>query len=134
MILKSCTFNTRLAKLLFAYRITPQSTTGVSPIELLLNRRPHCRLHLLKPNLRQTVENKQLYQKINHDSTTNVRVFHTKDPVLVKNFANSGNKWLQGHILKSVGLLSYLIQLITFSVVMLTIYKSVLCNKLLTMP
>lgn len=34
------TFNTQLAKILFAYRITPQATTGVSPSKLLLSRRP----------------------------------------------------------------------------------------------
>ena len=34
------TINTRLAKILFAYRLAPQSTTGISPSELLLIRRP----------------------------------------------------------------------------------------------
>ena len=57
------TINTQLAKILFAYQITPQSTTGVSPSELLLSRRPRCRLDLVKPNIRQTVENKQLSQR-----------------------------------------------------------------------
>ena len=52
------TINTRLAKILFVYCLTPQSTTGVSPSELLLIRRPHCRLDLLKPNLQRRVENK----------------------------------------------------------------------------
>ena len=105
------TINTRLAKSLFAYRITPQSTTGVSPSELLLNRRPRCRLDLVKPNILQRVENKQLSQKINHDTTADVRSFYNDDPVLVKNFTNTGKKWLQGHIIKSVGPLSYLIKL-----------------------
>jgi len=40
--------NTRLAKILFAYRLTPHTTTGVSPSELLFNRRPCCRLDLPK--------------------------------------------------------------------------------------
>ena len=65
----------------------------------------------MKPNIRQTVESKQLSQKINHDTTTNVRSFHIDDQVLVKNFHNSGKKWLQGQIIKSIGPLSYLIKL-----------------------
>ena len=40
--------NTGLAKILLNYRITPQSTTGVSPSELLLGRRLRTRLDLFK--------------------------------------------------------------------------------------
>ena len=105
------TINTRLAKILFAYRITPQSTTGVSPSELLLIRRPRCRLDLVKPNIQRRVENKQLAQKINHDTSTSTRTFVTNDPVLIKNFNNTGPKWLQGHIIQPVGPLSYLVKL-----------------------
>jgi len=57
------------------------------------------------------VESKQLSQKINHDMTANVRSFHINDPVIVKNFSNTGKKWLQGHIIKAVGPLSYVIKL-----------------------
>ena len=105
------TINSRLAKILFAYRITPQSTTGTSPSELMLSRRPRCRLDLVKPNILQRVESKQLSQKINHDTTAKVRSFLINDPVLVKNFNNTGKKWLQGHIIKVVGPLSYVIKL-----------------------
>ena len=38
------------AKSLFSYRLTSQSTTGISPAELLFGRRPWSRLDLLKPN------------------------------------------------------------------------------------
>ena len=54
---------TRLAQILFAYRLTPQSTTGVSPSELLLGRRPRSRLDLLKPNTAERVEENQVKQK-----------------------------------------------------------------------
>lgn len=50
---------TRLARVLMAYRVTPQTTTGVSPAELLLGRQPRIRLDLLKPNLGVKVEGKQ---------------------------------------------------------------------------
>ena len=98
------TINSRLSKILFAYCMTPQSTTGVFPSELLLGRRPRCRLDLVKPNILHRVES----QKLNHDNTANVRSFRIDAPVLVKNFNSTGKKWLRGHIIKS---LSYLIKL-----------------------
>ena len=48
-----------LAKVLFSYRVTPQTTTGISPAELLLGRLPRTRLDLLKPHLAERVERKQ---------------------------------------------------------------------------
>ena len=47
---------TRLLKILFAYRLTPQTTTGVAPAELLMGRRPRSRLDLLKPHTADKVE------------------------------------------------------------------------------
>ena len=74
-------------------------------------RRPRCRLDLVKPNIRQRVESNQLSQKIYHDTTAKVRPFFINDPVLVMNFSKSGAKWLQGHVIKVVGPLSYVIKL-----------------------
>ncbi len=48
----------RLATFLFWYRLTPHSTTGVAPAELLLGRRPRSRLDLLKPSLADKVQSK----------------------------------------------------------------------------
>ena len=48
----------KLAKFLLWYRLTPHSTTGVPPTELLLGRRPRSKLDLLKPNLSETVQSK----------------------------------------------------------------------------
>lgn len=45
-----------LAKILFAHRLTPQGTTGVSPAELLLGRRPRSRLDLVRPNTAERLE------------------------------------------------------------------------------
>ena len=59
----SGSMNTHLAKVLFSYRITPQGTTGVSPAELLLGRRPHTWLDLLRPNTAGRVEERQQQQK-----------------------------------------------------------------------
>ena len=40
------------------------------------------------------------------------RTFVANDPVLIKNFNNTRPKWLQGHIIKPVLPLSYLVKLI----------------------
>ena len=47
--LTSGSLQDRLSKFLFWYRLTPHSTTGVPPAELLLGRRPRSKLDLLKP-------------------------------------------------------------------------------------
>ena len=41
----------RLDRFLFQYRLTPQSTTGETPFQLLLNRQPRSRLDLVFPDL-----------------------------------------------------------------------------------
>ena len=41
---------TKLARFLFDYRITPHSTTGIAPAELLMHRQLKSRLHLIRPD------------------------------------------------------------------------------------
>ena len=65
----------RIARLLFTYRRTPHSTTGVSPSQLLIGRNPKSRLDLLKPDISQRVEAKQQQQKSTHDSHAHTRQF-----------------------------------------------------------
>ena len=47
--------NIKLTRLLFQYRITPHSTTGVSPAEVLLKRRLRSHLDLLSPSVEAKV-------------------------------------------------------------------------------
>ena len=54
--LKKGDIQTRLAILLFSYKITPQSTTGVSLAELLMGRRLRSALNFVKPDLHKRVE------------------------------------------------------------------------------
>ncbi len=61
----------RLAEVLMAYRATPQSTTGVTPAELLQGRRLRTRLDMLTPSLTRQVEQRQSQQKHAHDSNRN---------------------------------------------------------------
>ena len=60
---------TCLAQILFTYRLTPQSTTGISPSELLLGCCPCLRLYLLKPNMYtvERVAENQMKRKEKHD-------------------------------------------------------------------
>ena len=104
------TVNSRLSKILFAYRITPQTTTGVSPSELLLGRRPRSKLDLMKPHTAERVERKQSQQKAKHDATAKPRKFHIGDPVYLKDHTGS-RRWLAGKIVKETGPVSFHVQL-----------------------
>ena len=53
----------KLSRFLFDYRITPHSVTGVSPCELLINRKLRSRLDLLYPTVAERVEKCQRKQK-----------------------------------------------------------------------
>ena len=103
---------TRLAQVLLTYRLTPQSTTGISPSELLLGRRPRSRLDLLKPNTAERVERNQRKQKEQHDLRSRERNFGVGDDVFVRNY-HHGNKWLPGVIQQKTGPVSYRVRLAT---------------------
>ena len=60
------TVEERLTKFLFKYRITPHSTTGILPAELLIGRRLRSRLDLLQPDLPRKLELSQATQESNH--------------------------------------------------------------------
>ena len=94
--------HTRLAKVLFSYRITPQNTTGISPAELLVGRRLRTRLDLLRPNLEERVERKQKEQKQRHSRIAKERKFEIGDLVYIRNY-NQGGKWLQRKIVDNIG-------------------------------
>ena len=90
---------TRLAKILFMNCLTPQATTGISPSELLLGRRPRSRLDLLKPNTADR-----------HDQRSRVRNFTVGEDVFVRNHLQ-GDQWLPGSIEQKTGPVSYRVKL-----------------------
>ena len=102
---KEGSMSSRLAKVLLTYRTTPQSTTGLTPAELLLGRRPRTRLDLLKPNTAERVERKLEKQKASHDSHGKPRTFRIGDSIFLNNFAGSG--WLPGKIAEKSGPVSF---------------------------
>ena len=102
---------TRLARFLFHYRNTPHSTTGVSPAELLLRRRPRSHLNIIQPNTSAHVRMKQLQQKSAHDLHSKDRQFQVDDPVFVRNFTSTGPTWLPGTITEARGELTFHVEM-----------------------
>ena len=102
--------NTNISRFLFRNRITPHSTTGVSPAELLLGRIPRSRLDLIKPSLDMKVYNKQIKQKGYHDQHIKERSFAVGDLVFVSELPCK-RKWFQGKIIERKGPLTYIVEL-----------------------
>ena len=96
----------KLARFLMMYRTTPHSTTGISPAELFLNRRPRTRLDVMKPATGDQVFQKQMEQKKFHDKRCKSREFMVGQSVLVRN-VREGPKWLPGEISAKLGPVSY---------------------------
>ena len=78
----------KLSKVLFNYRMTPQSTTTNSPAELLFGQKLKSRLDLLHPDLQGKVESKVEKQKESHDRHSRFREFKEEDTVFVRNYRN----------------------------------------------
>ncbi|KAL5469129.1 hypothetical protein EMCRGX_G030333 [Ephydatia muelleri] len=71
----------RLARCLFQYRLTPHTTTGLSPAEMLFGRRPCSHLDLLHPDISSKVTQRQDLQKEAHDQHAKYRKFQNGDLV-----------------------------------------------------
>ena len=97
--LKDGTLSAKVARFLFNYQMTPHSTTGQSPAELMFRRKLRTRLDLLKPNLEAQVRNQQARQKASHDLHAKAREFMPDTKVYVQNFG-SGPPWLAGEVLE----------------------------------
>lgn len=80
--------SSKVPSVLLLYRITPQSTTGISPGEMVLGRKRN----LLHPDLQLKVLDKQCKQKQYHDNKWKVRGFLIGDALLAINFSY-GAKW-----------------------------------------
>ena len=91
----------KLAKFLLAYKTTPQTTTGETPVILLMERNIRTRLDVLKPNIRKRVEEKEQDQELrsSHSSTCKLDVGQT---VVARDY-----RWVHGVITSHSGPLSY---------------------------
>ena len=107
--LKSCSIDsveTHLSRFLFHYHLTPQSTTGLPPAELLLGRRPRSQFDLAKPDLHQRVVAKQTSHLASDHKESRLSV---QCPVFIRNFG-CGKRWLPGTIVEVSGPKSFVIE------------------------
>ena len=86
--------------------MTPLTTTGVPPTELMLNRRLQAYLDLLQTSIGQTIRQNQNKQKIYHDTHSRARDFKEGNAVYVCSYYGT-DKWLLGTILAKQGLLLF---------------------------
>ena len=96
-------------KFVFNYRLTPHSTTGVSPAELKFGCRLRSWLDLLWPG-------ESAFAKV-HERQKAQKHFYSKEPrkvqlspdstVMIRNYANRGPKWIPSVVTEQTGPLSY---------------------------
>ena len=82
--LKDGSMETRLARYLMTCRVTPHSTTGTSPSELLMGRKLRTQLDAVHPSITGTVHRKQDKMEENYNKKSKVRCFHPGDNIYVK--------------------------------------------------
>ena len=98
------TMESRVARLLSRYKVTPQSTTKVSSAELLFGRKLQTPFNLLQPVMASRE------QKENHDAHAKQHELQVGMSVYVYN--NNGHpEWLPGTIEKQTGPISYVVKL-----------------------
>ena len=97
----------KFSQFLHKYRITPHSTTEISPLELLMGKRLCSRLDLTYPDVSIQVEGKQWKQKCYNDKKQATRTFLNGDLVYYEDFSSVPEKWIPGIIEKVTGPASY---------------------------
>ena len=102
---------TCLARFLFQYRLTPHSTTGQSPAELLLGRKPKSHLDFVFPSLKNQVQQQQERQKDDHDQKASHRTFMVGERVYCLNHRGGSPKWIPGVISSVQGPVMVLVKL-----------------------
>ena len=102
-----------LSRFLAHYWTTPDphTTTGVCPAELLLGRRPHTRLDLLRPSVSTRVDHKQLQQKQARDDKAWVWNFSVGERIYTWQYGRGAKNWVPGQIIEQMGSVSFRVEL-----------------------
>ena len=111
--LKKCkggSLETRISKFLLCHRITPHSSLGSSPAELMWGRTLRSRLDLLRPDTDKRAQQAIDRQRLAYDSSSPNRQFAINDTVYARNYG-SGPQWLPGHIVDFQGTAMYVVKL-----------------------
>ena len=85
---------TRLARYLLTYRVTPHGTTGSSPSMLLKGRQLRTLLDVVHPNIGAKVHKSQEKMTEYYNQKSKKRHFSPGDAVYVKNHTQSSPKWI----------------------------------------
>ena len=107
---RSGSLETRLSKFLLNYRITPHSSIGSSPAELMWGRTLTSKLDLLRPDVDQKAQQATDCQKSSHDGHSSQRQFAVNETVYARNYS-SGPQWLPGKIVSLQGNVMYCVRL-----------------------
>ena len=99
--LKTGDIETKVNRLLFKYRITPHTSTGVSPSKLMLKREIRTPFHLIQPGSQITPR---------AEAKTKTRKFKVGDMVWLRNFGK-GDKWVPGTVSAIRGNVNYEVSL-----------------------
>nr|XP_022903744.1 uncharacterized protein LOC111416034 [Onthophagus taurus] len=91
-----------LARYLLTQHITPHTTTGRAPSELLMGRRLTCLLDRVHPNFSKKMKEKQEDQC----STAAPRRFNSDDPIFIRSYT-AQQKWEPATVAEATGPLSY---------------------------
>lgn len=105
--MKERSIEAKVSRFLFQYRITLQTTTRVTPAELLMGRKLSSRFDLVTPDVRKRVEQKQVEQKQRHGKE---RLFNPGDLAYAQNYGQ-GEKWVPGRIDLRTGPESFTVEL-----------------------
>ena len=85
---------TRLARFLFKYRVTPQAATGIAPAELLMGRRLRTHLDLLYPTVKDKVLKNQRSSTYRGSRRVRKCQYSPGDHMMCRNFM-SGPTWMR---------------------------------------
>ena len=99
----------RVSIYMITQHVTPHTTTGVPPCELLIKRRLKTNLDRIRPSLSDHVRANQEKQKQNYNGTP--RVLEVGDTVYAKNYG-AGPRWFSGIITAEAGPRSFQIRLL----------------------
>ena len=102
---------TRMFEFLGRYRITPQTTTGESPAQMLISKTPRFRLDLVRPRRENRVLHQQEKAQESHNSAVPEQIFYLGDTVWAMNFAAAAPKWLPGVLQHCLGPVSFTVGL-----------------------
>lgn len=91
----------KLDEFLLAYRVSPHAVTEQSPAQLMYGRKLRTKLDLLKPDVRTTVQQKQI-----QDSTRAYHTYENGQSVMARNY-RAGPPWLPGTVVDVTGPVSY---------------------------